>query len=160
MLCTSQLTLGSTSIFFGFFVHKWSTLQDRYLRSRGLPHERNQAHSAMRSVTAALLLQVHNIWLIRNAHLHQTDPMQQHSYTHIYLLSFMTVSCLCWQPIATSCQFHTPHVLNSQLLPSKPFTNGQNPWLTKACRTPMNLAGHSNGLTIISAPESPRNYVT
>ena len=61
MLRTSQLTLGSTSIFFGFFVQEWSTLQDRYLCSRGLPHERNQAQSAMRSVTVALLLQVYNI---------------------------------------------------------------------------------------------------
>ena len=87
MLRTSQLTLGTTSIFFGFFVHEWSTLQDRYLRFRGLPHERNQAQSAVRGVTAALLLQVHHIWLIRNTHLHQTDPMQQYSYTHIHLLA-------------------------------------------------------------------------
>ena len=86
MLLTTQLQLGPDSIFFGFFVHKWTQLQDWYLRAQNLPHHCNQAATAIHTVSSALLLQVQSIWLIRNTHLHGTDPLQQQSYVHLHLL--------------------------------------------------------------------------
>jgi hypothetical protein len=35
----------------------------------------------------ALIFQVHSSWLLRNEHLHETDPLRQGSYKHLHLLS-------------------------------------------------------------------------
>ena len=87
MLITTQHSLGEDSIFFGFFVPEWTALQSRHLKQQKLPHDTNQAQFAMKAVATAILLQVHNMWLIRNTHLHRTDPLQTHSYIHLHLLA-------------------------------------------------------------------------
>ena len=86
MLLTTQLQLGTDSIFFGFFVKEWFILQNRYLQARRLPTNRNQTASAIQTVISAVLLQTQSIWTIRNSHLHNTDPLQQHSYARLHLL--------------------------------------------------------------------------
>ena len=87
MLMTTQLQLGTDSIFFGFFVKEWYLLQHRYLQVRHLPHNHNQADNAIKAVISALLLQTQSIWILRNSHLHGTDPLRQHSYARLHLLA-------------------------------------------------------------------------
>jgi hypothetical protein len=86
-LLQTQRDLGPNSVFFGFFVHDSLTLQDRYLKRRSLPRDRNQAASGINSLIQALLEQVHSVWLLRNEHLHGTDPLQQYSYKRLHFLA-------------------------------------------------------------------------
>jgi hypothetical protein len=86
-LLETQKTLGPDSIFFGFFAHAWTTLQNKYLRARALPRDRNQANSATNALITAILLQVHTCWLLRNEHLHGVDPLQHTPYKKLHLLA-------------------------------------------------------------------------
>ena len=87
MLHTVQNSIGSNSLFFGFFSREWYTIQRRYLHVCLLPSNANQADNAINSLIIATLRQVHEIWLLRNAHLHGTDPLRKHSYVHFHLLA-------------------------------------------------------------------------
>jgi hypothetical protein len=86
-LLQAQSRLGPNSIFFGLFVNGWLALQDRYLVALQLPRDKHQAASGIHALIASLLEQVHSVWLLRNEHLHGTDPVQQHSYKRLHLLS-------------------------------------------------------------------------
>jgi cytochrome b len=55
--------------------------------SRSLPRDRHQAASGIQALLTAMLAQVHTVWLLRNEHLHGTDPFQQRSYKRLHLLA-------------------------------------------------------------------------
>jgi hypothetical protein len=86
-LLQAQTLLGPNSIFFGLFVNGWLALQDRYLMALKLPQDKHQAASGIHALITALLEQVHSMWLLRNEHIHGTDPLQQHSYKRLHLLA-------------------------------------------------------------------------
>jgi hypothetical protein len=86
-LMHAQARLGPNSIFFGLFVNGWLALQDRYLVALQLPRNKHQAASGIHALLTSLLEQVHAVWLLRNEHLHGTDPLQQHSYKRLHLLA-------------------------------------------------------------------------
>jgi hypothetical protein len=82
-----QTEIGPDSLFFGFFTTDWIPLQDQYLRFRNLPRDRHQAASGIQALLTVILFQVHLTWLLRNEHLHGTDPLQQGSYKRLHLLA-------------------------------------------------------------------------
>jgi hypothetical protein len=71
----------------GLFVSHWLPLQDRYLASQNLPRDKHQAASGIQALLGTLLAQVHTMWLLRNEHLHGTDPFQERSYKRLHLLA-------------------------------------------------------------------------
>jgi hypothetical protein len=75
------------SLLFGFFSEDWVRLQDRYLRARGLPCSKNEATRAISSLILSFHEQCHTVWLLRNLHLHGTDPNNITSYKHLHLLA-------------------------------------------------------------------------
>jgi hypothetical protein len=68
-------------------VTDWVSLQHRYLIALDLPHSRNQAARGVKAIILQLLEQCHACWLLRNTHLHGTDPLKTTSYKHIHLLT-------------------------------------------------------------------------
>jgi hypothetical protein len=86
-LLDTQRKLGDDSLFYGFFAHRWTTLQDNYLKARSLPRSCNQAASSTKALITALLLQVHICWLLRNEHLHGLDPLHHVTYKQLHLLA-------------------------------------------------------------------------
>jgi hypothetical protein len=87
LLLANQDLLGPDSLFFGFLPAQWARLQDKYLLFRGLPNQRHEAVTGIKAMVTALLSQVHSTWLLRNEHLHGTDPLQQSSYKRLHLLA-------------------------------------------------------------------------
>jgi hypothetical protein len=57
------------------------------LRARGLPMSKQQATRAIRSLIQLFHEQCHSVWLLRNQHLHGTDPVNTTSYKHLHLLA-------------------------------------------------------------------------
>jgi hypothetical protein len=90
MLKTTQETIGVDSILFGYFTTDWVKLQHPYLVTRDLPHSRNQASQAIKATILQLLEKCHECWLLRNAHLHGTDPRATCSYKQLHLLAQVT----------------------------------------------------------------------
>jgi hypothetical protein len=90
MLRTTQATIGADSMMFGYFAKEWIVLQNRYLVALELPHSRNQAANGIKSIVIHLLEQCHTCWLLRNSHLHGTDPNNTCSYKHLHLLAQVT----------------------------------------------------------------------
>jgi hypothetical protein len=90
MLHTTQETIGEDSLFFGYFTTDWVSIQNRYLIALYLPHSRNQAARGIKATILQPLEQCHACWLLRNTHLHGTDPSQNTSYKHIHLLAQVT----------------------------------------------------------------------
>jgi hypothetical protein len=87
-LLQAKALLGPNSIFFGLFVHGWLALQEQYLvASLQLPRDKRQAVSGIHVLITALIEQVHPMWLLRNEHLQGMDPLQQHSYKRLHLLT-------------------------------------------------------------------------
>jgi hypothetical protein len=86
-LLEAQAEIGSDSLFFGFFATAWIPLQEQYLRFRNLPHDRHEAASGIQALLAAILFQVHSTWLLRNEHLHGTNPLQQGCYKCLHLFA-------------------------------------------------------------------------
>jgi hypothetical protein len=83
MLLETQQAIGQDSIFSGFFAPTWTILQRRYLQSVGLPHDKHQASRSMKALTIEILTHCHTtVWLLRNSHLHVTDP-----YKHLHILA-------------------------------------------------------------------------
>jgi hypothetical protein len=87
ILLTTQQAIGVDSLLFGFFSEDWVRLQDQYLQARGLPCSENKATRAISSLILTLHEQCHTVWLLRNLHLHGTDPNNITSYKHLHLLA-------------------------------------------------------------------------
>jgi hypothetical protein len=90
MLMTTQDTIGSDSLLFGYFSPTWTFLQERYLRAIDQPVGHHQASRGIKAIITQTLEQCHCTWLLRNEHLHGTSPCQPHSYTHLHLLAQVT----------------------------------------------------------------------
>jgi hypothetical protein len=90
MLKTTQEEIGADSILFGYFSHDWVKLQHRYLTACSLPSSRNQASRGIKAIILQLMEQCHACWLLRNLHLHGTDPRNTSSYKHLHLLAQVT----------------------------------------------------------------------
>jgi hypothetical protein len=87
-LLTTQRSIGTDSLLFGFFSSEWVRLQDRYLRARRLPSSQQEARRAIRTLIQLFHEQCHSVWLLRNQHLHGADPMNTtSSYKHLHLLA-------------------------------------------------------------------------
>jgi hypothetical protein len=87
ILLTTQRSIGHDSLFFGFFSTDWVHLQDRYLKTLGLPRSKNEATRAIRSLIILCHDQCHGTWMLRNQHLHGTDPSNLACYKHLHLLA-------------------------------------------------------------------------
>jgi hypothetical protein len=87
MLLMTQRSIGKDSLLFGFFLTDWVRLQDRYLKTLGLPSSHHEARRAIRSMILLCHEQCHSIWLLRNNHLHGTDPNNLICYKHPHLLA-------------------------------------------------------------------------
>jgi hypothetical protein len=87
MLLTTQYSIGDDSLLFGFFSNDWVRLQERYLHARGLPSSKQESTRAIRSLIQLFHEQCHSVWLLRNQHLHGTDPANTTSYKHLHLLA-------------------------------------------------------------------------
>jgi hypothetical protein len=87
ILLTTQRSIGEDSLLFGFFSLEWTQLQDRYLATLGLPRSKHEAARAVRSPALMFHDQCHVVWLLRNQHLHGTDPANTTSYIHSHLLA-------------------------------------------------------------------------
>jgi hypothetical protein len=90
MLLATQRSIGDDSLLFGFLSTEWLRLQDRYLYTLGLPRSQHEASRAIRSLIMLLHDQCHGVWLLRNQHLHCTDPFNTTSYKHSHLLAQIT----------------------------------------------------------------------
>jgi hypothetical protein len=87
MLLTTQWSIGDDSLLFGCFSMDWARLQDPYLRVVGVTYQKDEASRAIRSLITAFHDQCHVVWLLRNQHLHGTDPQNATSYKHLHLLA-------------------------------------------------------------------------
>jgi hypothetical protein len=58
-----------------------------FCQLNALPNQGHEAVTGIKAVVTALLSQVHSTWLLRNEHLHGTDPLQQTLYKRFYLLA-------------------------------------------------------------------------
>jgi hypothetical protein len=90
MVKTTQEEIGANSILFGYFSQDWVKLQHRYLTTRSLPLSRNQASRGIKAIILQLMEHCHACWLLRNLHLHGTDPRNTSSYKHLQLLAQVT----------------------------------------------------------------------
>jgi hypothetical protein len=90
MLRTTQEAIGVDSVLFGYFALEWVQLQERYLLTCDLPHGRNQVAGGIKAIALQLLEQCHECWLLRNTHLHGTDPQNTCSYKHLHLIAQVT----------------------------------------------------------------------
>jgi hypothetical protein len=86
LLLHSQRSLGTDSIMHGFFHTSWIELQHRYLGLRKLPRHKNQATTTIKSWVHLIFSRLHDLWLLRNEHLHGTSPQSLHSYKRLQLL--------------------------------------------------------------------------
>jgi hypothetical protein len=87
MLLTTQQSIGADSLLFGLFSTEWVRLQSRYLRAVGLPSAHNEPSCAIGALLVAFHDQCHAVWLLRNQHLHGTDPRNISSFKHLHLLA-------------------------------------------------------------------------
>jgi hypothetical protein len=71
---------------FGFFHLSWTTLQHRYLVHMHLPCNKNQATTTIKTWINLIFTALHDLWLLRNEHLHGTSPQSLHSYKRLQLL--------------------------------------------------------------------------
>ena len=86
ILLETQLTLEADSLLYGLLSTDWVKLQQRYLVARNLPHTKNEAQRAFKRITLDLLLHCHALWLLRNQHLHASNPNLATSYKKLHLL--------------------------------------------------------------------------
>jgi hypothetical protein len=87
MLLETQRSIGEDLFLLGFFANDWARLQDRYLKAVGLPRVHHEACRAIRSLIVAFHDQCHSVRLLRNQHLHGTDPRNSTSFKHLHLLA-------------------------------------------------------------------------
>jgi hypothetical protein len=86
LLLHSQRSLGTDSLMFGFFHTSWITMQHRYLGFRKLPRNKNQATTTIKNWVHLIFSSLHELWLLRNEHLHGRSPQSLHSYKRLQLL--------------------------------------------------------------------------
>jgi hypothetical protein len=82
-----QRTVGSNSLLYGHLVTDWATLQQRYLVARNLPSSRNQAPNAIKNLITHFHSFVHDLWLLRNTHLHGTQKSGCTPFKHLHLIA-------------------------------------------------------------------------
>jgi hypothetical protein len=85
-LFQAQRLLGPDSIMFGIFHKDWVSIQDGYLKFRKLPCNKNQSVSVMKILASTIFGALHELWFLRNSHLHDADGTSLHSYRHSQLL--------------------------------------------------------------------------
>jgi hypothetical protein len=90
LLLDRQNMVGPNSLFYGYLVTDWQPLQHRYLIARGLPSLRNQAENALKALILDLHSFVHDLWLLRNSHLHGTSHASRTPFKHLHLLAQIT----------------------------------------------------------------------
>jgi hypothetical protein len=71
---------------FGLFHQDWVPIQDGYLQFRQLPSNKNQSVSLMKITASTIFGALHELWFLRNSHLHDVDGSSLHSYRHSQLL--------------------------------------------------------------------------
>jgi hypothetical protein len=71
---------------YGFFHADWFSVQDDYLRFRKLPRNKNQSLTMMKLLSSTIFGALHELWLLRNSHLHDSNGTSLHSYKHSQLL--------------------------------------------------------------------------
>jgi hypothetical protein len=99
MLLTTQCSIGTDSLLFRFFCYDWVRLQDRYLRARGLPSSQQEATRAIRSLIQLFHEQCHSVvGLLRNQHLHGTDPLRIRRCTSTCICSRRSKNCTTPHP--------------------------------------------------------------
>jgi hypothetical protein len=86
-LLESQRSLGDDSHMYGFFHVSWIQLQNRYLGHMHLPRNKNQATTAIKAWILLIFDGLHDLWLLRNDHLHGNSPASLHSYKRLQLLT-------------------------------------------------------------------------
>jgi hypothetical protein len=85
-LLAQQQHVGRNSLLYGYVVHAWTTLQHRYLVARQLPSARNQAASTVKLLVSHFHSFTHELWLLRNSHLH--GPCSSRTpFKHLHLLA-------------------------------------------------------------------------
>jgi hypothetical protein len=85
-LYRAQRLLGPDSLMYGFFHADWVMIQDDYLEFRNLPRNKNQSLQMMKLLSTMLFDALHELWLLRNSHLHDSHGTSLHSYKHSQLL--------------------------------------------------------------------------
>jgi hypothetical protein len=85
-LYRAQCLLGPDSLMYGLFHADWVTIQDDYLQFRNLPRNKNQSLTTMKLLTTTLFDALHELWLLRNSHLYDSNSTSLHSYKHSQLL--------------------------------------------------------------------------
>jgi hypothetical protein len=86
LLLHSQRSLGTDSLMFGFFHTSWIQLQHNYLGFRKLPRHKHQATTTIKTWANLIFTALHELWLLRNEHLHGSSPQSLHSYKRLQLL--------------------------------------------------------------------------
>lgn len=85
-LITHQRKLGIDSIYYGLLHETWVEQQSSYLNKMKLPQDRQQAQHGIQQIITEIFIHTHELWLLRNAHLHGIDPNNLQSYKRIQLL--------------------------------------------------------------------------
>jgi endonuclease/exonuclease/phosphatase family metal-dependent hydrolase len=85
-LAQAQSSLGPDALFYGFFHRSWVVLQDAYLRTLGLPNERNQARLLVEKWAHLFQKATRSQWAVRNGHLHDSNTHAP-SYARTLLLA-------------------------------------------------------------------------
>ena len=83
-LISDQLQIGPDSFMSGMFHTEWVNVQDDYRRLIKAKRGKNQAFSGIRSIATLFMDTQHQIWLMRNGHLHDDEGL--HSYKRYQLL--------------------------------------------------------------------------
>ena len=85
-LIQDQLQIGPDSFMGGMFHTEWVNVQDDYRRLIKAKRDKNQAFNGIRSIATLLMDTQHQLWLMRNGHLHDEDAPGLHSYKRYQLL--------------------------------------------------------------------------
>ena len=85
-LIQDQLQIGPDSFMGGMFHTEWVNVQDDYRRLIKAKRDKNQAFNGIRSIATLLMDTQHQLWLMRNGHLHDEDAPGLHSYKRFQLL--------------------------------------------------------------------------
>ena len=85
-LVEGQSALGEDALFYGFFHQFWHQLQHAYLKQQHKPCDRNQESSTVKFWITRFHKAAHDLWLIRNHHLHRKEGPAARSFSRIILL--------------------------------------------------------------------------
>ena len=73
VLIARQASVGWQHLFFGRFVRDWASLQDQYVRARGLNPSKFSGSCVISGTIKILWQHIHDLWLRRNLDLHGHD---------------------------------------------------------------------------------------